>query len=440
MNRLAGTDGIRGKVGADPFTVEGALEFGLATGTALTGGDGLVIVHDPRQSSEQLGRSIAFGILGAGTDAHFVGMGPTPMGAYLAREWGASGAVVVSASHNPADDNGYKLMNGAGGKLDEPGWDAVQQHFAHGTQIPRHWTEWGKPYETDKGIDQYAGFLRANASEEAFRGINMVMDTANGAASHIGPQVLRDLGARVTPIFNTPDGRNINEGCGATDMAALTASVLEHNESRPTIGVAYDGDADRMFLVDEKGRVLNGDHALGIFAACGGPAVKSVVGTIMTNEGLALKLQENGQVLHRTDVGDHNVFKGMQSTGSLYGAEQSGHIIVPGLDTGDGILASIRLLDLVRNSGKSLAEWYDALPMLDQHTENVPTNLKHLLGHEAVVACIEQHQLAMSGRGMVLVRPSGTEDKVRITVQAPGAQDIAQRVAADVQAALQNIA
>lgn len=384
--------------------------------------------YDPRESGPHLAAGVAAGVTATGANVEVVGIIPTPGLAYLTRESNAAAGVMITASHNPHTDNGIKVFDRNGGKLTDDTETHVNNLMVNGAPSRGNFGRWTP---TAGRASEYADFLVNSAEGARFDDMTLVVDTANGAASGIAEQVFSRLGANVIPQADRPDGRNINLECGAphlleegaraTSATALQRSVTRHGAD---MGIAFDGDADRTILTDEYGRVVDGDHLMYILAKSQG--LEGVVATVMSNLGTEKAMQKNGIDMVRAKVGDRYVLDGLRETGYRLGGEQSGHIILPEiLATGDGMLAAIQTVRAVRESGRSLAEWRDEVDLLPQTLINIKGYDKALLEDPKVKEYLERVAADMGDAGRLLVRPSGTERKIRVMVESPFAEEAA---------------
>jgi phosphoglucosamine mutase len=418
-----GTDGIRGTVGQAPITADFMLRLGHAVGRVLKAREAkptVLIGKDTRISGYMIESALEAGFASAGVDVLLTGPLPTPGVAYLTRALRLSLGVVISASHNPFDDNGIKFFSARGEKLP----DAWEQQVEAALEQPAQWVDsahLGKARRIDDARGRYIEFCKgAFSGELSLKGLKIVVDAANGAAYHVAPDVFHELGAEVVPIGCSPNGTNINDGFGATSPAALVAAVAAHGAD---YGVALDGDADRLQLVDRAGRLYNGDELLYLMVAdrlAQGLSVPGAVGTLMTNMAVEVALRERGVAFTRAKVGDRYVLEELVARGWQLGGEGSGHLLA--LDkhtTGDGIVSALLVLQAVSRSGLSLAEQLASVTLFPQALINV--RLKpgtdwrsntRLTKVEAEVA----RELGDAGR--VLIRPSGTEPLVRVMVEA----------------------
>ena len=437
-----GTDGVRG-VALSELTTEFATRLGRAAARVL-GADGVtsvVIGGDTRESTATLDQALCDGFALEGIDVVRLGVAPTPQVAFEAQRRDALGAV-VSASHNAWTDNGIKLFARGGVKLTDEVERRIEAELdALAAEPASPSAERGQIVETGADHDAYIAHVVGFLEGLDLDGLRIVLDAANGAGHVIGPEVLRAAGADVIVVAAAPDGRNINDGCGATAPALIAAAVLEH---RAELGIALDGDADRLIAVDHTGRVVDGDHIIAITAndlrARGELRHDTVVVTVMTNLGFRLAMRDVGIEVVETAVGDRYVLEALAAGGFSLGGEQSGHVIFADhATTGDGILTALALLDAVRRSGRSLAELAaDAMTSLPQVLVNVRVarrmpDVADRLAEEIAVA---ERDLGATGR--ILVRASGTEPLVRVMVEAP-THDEAQSVADTLAAAARRL-
>ncbi|MGB9803284.1 phosphoglucosamine mutase [Desulfofundulus sp.] len=422
MGVIFGTDGVRGVANRE-LTPELALKLGRAGAYVLSRGlpgESLVVGCDTRVSSDMLEAALAAGICSAGVNVLRVGVMPTASIAYLTRALGAAGGVVISASHNPMDDNGIKFFGASGYKLSDQVEEEIEQLVSCPDGIPAPvGAGVGRICRVADAADRYVAFLKETVSCD-FSGLKVVVDCANGAASRIAPRVLAELGAEVIPIFNTPDGVNINAGCGSTHPEALQEAVLEHGAH---LGLAHDGDADRVIAVDGRGNLVDGDQIMVILARAlqkkGRLARNTVVATVMSNLGLDLALEQSGIRVLKTRVGDRYVLEELLRSGATFGGEQSGHIIMLDYNTtGDGILTALQLLQVIRETGATLQELAAQMEKLPQLLENVRVADKEMVMNSPVlVQAIREQEARLAGQGRILVRPSGTEPLVRVMVE-----------------------
>jgi phosphoglucosamine mutase len=444
MPRLFGTDGVRGLANSE-LTPELALAVSSAAARVLAdrglGHRPVAIVgRDPRASGEMLEAAVTAGLTSAGADVLRVGMLPTPAIAHLVSEFSADLGVMISASHNPMPDNGLKLFAAGGRKLP----DAVEDEIAarvdgHGSQRPTG-ALIGRVRDVPGAADRYMDHLLATAPR-SLAGVRVVVDCANGAASGIAPEVYRKAGADLVALHAQPDGLNINDGCGCTHLDGLRKAVLEQGAA---LGIAHDGDADRCLAVDATGEVVDGDQIMAILAvamqASGQLVDNTLVATVMSNLGLHLAMREHGVLVRTTPVGDRYVLEALAAGGFSLGGEQSGHVVLPEYaSTGDGLITALRLMSRIVASGGSLAELAGVVTRLPQVLINVAVADKTKVAMAPTVAgAIACAEAELGETGRVLLRPSGTEQLVRVMVEAPTeslATTIAQRIATIVVAA-----
>lgn len=430
MGRLFGTDGIRGVAGRD-LTAELAMRVGRASvlvlGGERTGSSRptMVVGRDPRASGEFLEAALVAGICSAGGDALLAGVTTTPAVAFLATDLGADAGVVISASHNPPGDNGIKFFGPSGYKLPDRLEDEIERRLdergspVHGLDVGRV-----RPVVAD-AASRYLEHVVA-AAQAPLRGMRLVVDPANGAASGLAPEAYRRLGAEVHPINDRPDGTNINIDCGATHPEVVAAAVVALGADA---GVAHDGDADRAIFADAAGSIVDGDHVL---AACalalhgaGQLAKDTVVTTVMANLGFHRSMEEAGINVVETAVGDRYVLEEMLRTGAVLGGEQSGHLIfAEHATTGDGILTAVAFLSLARAAGVTVADLAALISKFPQVLVNVEVSDRAgLEGADEVWSAVRRAESALGERGRILVRASGTEPLVRVMVEAESADD-----------------
>ncbi len=417
-----GTDGIRGRAGEHPLTPEFVTKLGRSAGRHFSANSERPVIllgKDTRQSCDMLEAALAAGLLSEGVAVEHLGVLPTPAVAYLTDLLGASAGVMISASHNPYHDNGIKFFGPGGVKLSDEAEEAIEAGLE---QEPRHSAELATVSNHKEAERLYVDRLVSLGPD--LSGLKVALDTANGATYRVAVRVFQRLGASVFAVFNTPDGRNINQGCGSTHPEALARIVAEGEFD---IGFAFDGDGDRVVMVDERGRLAHGDYILLINAAV--RAEKGVVGTIMSNMALERALQERGIAFERTKVGDRYVHQRLSELGWRLGGEQSGHVLFTDvLNTGDGIQTALLTLAALLESGRSLAEWVDEMPMYPQKLINVPVKDKQkVMNHQKLPEWIAAAEQKL-GEGRVNVRPSGTEPLVRVMVEG-AAEDLVTEAA-----------
>ena len=441
MTRLFGTDGVRGVANLD-LTPELALRLGRAAGHVLGGpGHSVIIGRDTRRSGRMLESALAAGLCSVGMDVRLTGHIPTPGLAYLARTEDVVAGAVISASHNPAPDNGIKFFDHAGLKLPDETEDRIEAAMADEATLPRP-TEGGIGLVGDvRGlVKKYEDFLGGLAPK--LDGLRVVLDCANGATYRVAPAVFARAGADVLTLFDTPDGANINLGCGATAPAALQAAVVEH---KADVGFAFDGDGDRVMTVDGTGTVLDGDFVLALaarhFAKHGKLDPKLVVGTVMTNGGLEATLARDGIGLVRTQVGDRYVWAELDKRKAQFGGEPSGHVIFREYaTTGDGILTALEVLTLMQSEHRSLADLAGEIERWPQLTKNVRAPRRREWKEVTrFTSAVRDAETELGTAGRLVVRASGTEPVLRITVEARDhavAKRIVESLAAEATEAL----
>jgi phosphoglucosamine mutase len=451
MGRLFGTDGVRGVAGRD-LTARLAMDLAVAgAGVLADAGDAVadgrrpraVVGRDPRTSGEFLEAAVVAGLASSGVDVLRLGVLPTPAVAYLTDELGVDFGVMLSASHNPAPDNGIKFFARGGLKLPDAAEDEIERRLAGapGGGVPA--LGFGRITEAhgeqERYLDHLLSTLPGSGRGQPLAGLRVVVDCAHGAAYDLAPRMLRRAGAEVVTIGVHPDGDNINSGCGSTDLSALKAAVLAHGADA---GIAHDGDADRCLAVDADGEVVDGDQIIAVLAFAlkdaGALAGDTVVVTVMANLGLRLALRDAGISVVETPVGDRYLVAAMREGKFALGGEQSGHIIL--LDhatTGDGLLTSLHLLATTAGRGQPLAELAKVMTRYPQVLIGIPGVDKSLVASSPALAdAVAAAQAELGDSGRVLVRPSGTEPLVRVMVEAvdPGqAQRQADALAAAVR-------
>jgi phosphoglucosamine mutase len=421
-----GTDGIRGEVGQFPIIPEFITRLGYAAGKVLSSqakpGERckILIGKDTRVSGYLLEAALEAGFAAAGVDVKLCGPMPTPGVAYLTKALRLSAGVVISASHNPYQDNGIKFFSAEGDKLSDEFELAIEAELAKPMGCVSS-KELGKAFRIDDAAGRYIEFCKSTFPGELnLKGMKLVVDCAHGAAYHTAPHVFHELGAEVISIGVHPDGRNINDGFGATAPAALIAKV---KETKADLGIALDGDADRLQMVDDSGRLFNGDELLYILAKDRinrGQAIGGVVGTLMTNLAVENAIKGLGVGFERANVGDRYVLELLKQKGWIIGGEGSGHLLCLDLhSTGDGTIAALQVLAAMSLAKKSLSELLDSVTLFPQTL----LNIKFKAGYdwksdEALKSQINQVESSLKGRGRVLIRASGTEPVLRVMVEA----------------------
>ena len=420
-----GTDGIRGTANVDPMTAEIALKVGEAAGIQFLRGDHrhrVVIGKDTRLSGYMIEPALTAGFTSVGMDVVLVGPMPTPAVAMLTKSLRADIGVMISASHNPYQDNGIKIFGPDGFKLsDEVELEIehrIDNNLGNGRAEPR---DLGRAKRLDDAAGRYIEFAKNTfPSDRRLDGLRIVLDCANGAAYRVAPTVLFELGAEVIPIGVEPDGYNINKNCGSTDVEAMQAAVVMHGAD---IGIALDGDADRVVMCDENGDVLDGDQLMALIASFWAKEGKieggAVVATVMSNLGLERYLTDLGLNMHRTKVGDRYVVETMRASGCNLGGEQSGHIIMSDYaTTGDGLVAALQALAVLAKSDRRASEVVRLFTPLPQRLTNVRCETGDTMSSEGVLAAIAAAESKLGSNGRVLVRKSGTEPVVRVMAEA----------------------
>ncbi len=426
MKKLFGTDGVRGIANMDPMTAEMALQIGRATAYICkkrTHRHRIVIGKDTRLSGYMLESALVSGICSMGVDVLIVGPMPTPGIAFLTRSMRADAGMVISASHNPFQDNGIKIFSRDGFKLPDQTEETIEKLISHDSIKDLRPTadEVGKAFRIDDAIGRYIVFLKNTFPAELdLEGLKLVIDCGNGAAYKIAPAVFEELGASVTAIGISPNGKNINADCGSLHPERLKEEVLKVGAN---LGIAFDGDADRVIFVDETGAEINGDQIMAIcaleMARQNKLAKNTVVATVMSNMGLEKALEPHAIKVVRTQVGDRYVVEEMRRQGYNFGGEQSGHLIFMDHNTtGDGILSALQLLSVLVQTGKPLSELATVMVVYPQLLKNIPVKSKTPLEQVTVLhQRISEIELEIQGRGRLLVRYSGTENKLRVMME-----------------------
>lgn len=426
LARLFGTDGVRGVAGLELDAVM-AYDLGRAGAYVLSLGTKrprILVGRDTRISGQMLEAALSAGICSVGADVLTVGVMPTPAVAWLTRKYGCDAGVVITASHNPMEYNGIKFFDGNGFKLPDAVEDRIEELLGdRGDELPRaSGAAVGSIERLERAEDDYIDFLKSLADFN-IRGMHIVLDCANGAAYHIAPRLFMELGAQVLAVYDHPDGTNINDGCGSTHMEHIQSIV---RDTGADIGLAFDGDADRLLAVDSTGELIDGDRIMAICAldlkARGLLAHDTLVVTVMSNLGLRVAMEQVGADLSVTAVGDRYVLERMLEEGYAIGGEPSGHVIfLSDNTTGDGLVSAIRLLGALRHCGESLAERKKVMDVYPQVLVNVTIDNgegKELVKTDEVINLkIRSIEESYAGRGRVLVRPSGTEPLIRVMVE-----------------------
>ena len=440
MTSLFGTDGVRGRVGTPPMTVDFALRLASAAARVLSPSGGRVLIgKDTRVSGYMFESALEAGFVAAGVDVMLIGPLPTPGIAYMTQRLGCSFGVVISASHNPYQDNGIKFFDAMGSKLSDQVEHEIERLMGLSV-VTQESQLLGKAIRIDRSRTQYQDFCASTIpSGMSLKGYKIVIDCANGAGYKVAPRVLADLGAEIVPIGCSPNGRNINDGCGSTSPELLQLTVPG---VRAQVGLALDGDGDRVVMVDELGRCVDGDQLLFILAMArrlAGELKGPVVGTVMSNLGLEHVLAERGVEFLRAQVGDRNVLAMLNQTGGTLGGETSGHILcLDKTTTGDGLICALQVLAIMRQTGSGLAELAAGMKKYPQVLLNVRVARRFdPLTEPEVARMVGEVERRLKGRGRIVLRPSGTEPVIRVMVEGSdaalvkqGAKDIAAAVEA----------
>ena len=423
--RLFGTDGIRGLANRHPMTAEVALALGKAAGRRFTRGGhrhSVVIGKDTRLSGHMLEPALTAGFISAGMNVMLVGPMPTPAVAFLTRSLRADLGVMVSASHNPYHDNGIKLFGPDGFKLSDEIEDEIEAMIAanstEGLAAP---ADLGRARRLEDARGRYIESLKSSFPRGlTLNGLKLVVDSAHGAAYHLAGDLFYELGADVVRLGTEPNGLNINAGCGSNEPALLREAVLREGAH---LGIALDGDADRLVVVDDRGNLIDGDQLLAVVAASWRADARvrgdGIVATVMSNLGLERHLAGLGLALHRTKVGDRYVVERMRADGCNIGGEQSGHIVLSDFaTTGDGLLAALQVLAVLRHSERPSSEVLRAFEPVPQQLRNVRVERRLDLATPEIAAVLSDAEARLGSRGRLLVRPSGTEPVIRVMVEA----------------------
>ena len=440
--KFFGTDGIRGLTNSEPMTAETALRVGQAAGAHFLRGDHrhrVVIGKDTRLSGYMMESALVAGFASVGMDVVLLGPMPTPAVAMLTRSMRADLGVMISASHNPFEDNGIKLFGPDGFKLSDEAERAIERRL---DKEPRRAKPHliGRAVRIDDARGRYVHFAKSTFPERLrLDGVKIVVDCANGAAYHVAPEALWELGADVVPLGVTPNGTNINDGCGSTHPQALQAKVVEE---KADIGLALDGDADRLLVVDQEGRLTDGDQLMALIALqrkrSGQLKGGSVVATVMSNLGLERRLAKDRIGLVRTQVGDRYVLEAMREKGCNVGGEQSGHIILTDHSTtGDGLVAGLQVLAVLVEQGKPASEILTQFEPVPQLLKNVRFNGGAPLEAKAVKARIAAAEAELAGHGRLLIRKSGTEPLIRVMAEGDD-EALVERLVDDICDAVAN--
>lgn len=444
-----GTDGIRGKVGESPITPDFVMRLGYAAGRVFVGLQGnlakgarpaVLIGKDTRISGYMLEAALESGLSAAGVDVLLTGPMPTPAVAYLTRALRAQAGIVISASHNPYYDNGIKFFSAQGTKLPDDIEHAIEAELEKPMQVVDS-AKLGKARRIDDAAGRYVEFCKSTFPNDMdLRGLKIVLDCAHGATYHVAPDVFHELGAEIISIGNSPDGLNINEQVGSTHPQALQKAVVTH---KADMGIAFDGDGDRVMMVDAQGNLLDGDQllyiiALGLYAK--GKLKGGVAGTLMTNLALEHALQKHQIPFARAKVGDRYVLELLQTKNWKLGGENSGHILTLDKHTsGDAIIAALQVLHALKQSGKTLAQMGAELVLYPQVLINVTTQTKLDLEIPQIQNAVKKAETELNGAGRVLLRASGTEPKIRVMVEGQDAK-LVQKLAEEIAEVVKKVA
>ena len=431
-----GTDGIRGRVGEGHMTPDAVLKLGWAVGRVLGNKSNrpVVIGKDTRISGYMFEAALESGLSAAGVDVRILGPMPTPGIAYLTRTLRASAGIVISASHNPYYDNGLKFFSAQGTKLSDEIEEEIEAMYESKMVIADS-AKLGKAERVTDAQGRYIEACKATIPiGSKFNGLRVVLDCAHGATYHIAPNVFAELGADVIAVGNKPNGLNINDDCGTTHPATLAAAVLQN---RADIGIAFDGDGDRVALVDGKGQIIDGDEILYLITKSrihSGIVMQGIVGTLMSNMGLELAVRNAGLQFERTAVGDRYVLECLRAKGWTLGGESSGHIIcLDRTTTGDGIVSALQVLAYLAETGLSLTQALEGMVKMPQRLVNVPLPVKtNPMNEPKVKAAVADVESKLNGRGRVLLRASGTEPLIRVMVEGEDEKSVnmyAQQIA-----------
>ncbi len=445
--KFFGTDGIRGLANRAPMTSEVALRVGMAAGKLFSNGGGrphrVVIGKDTRLSGYMIESALMSGFTAVGMDVFLLGPMPTPAVAMLTRSLRADLGVMISASHNPYEDNGIKLFDPEGYKLSDEAEQKIEALMGKDSAellVPSD--RIGRAKRIDSAQERYIEFAKRTLPRDIrFNGMRVVVDCANGAGYQVAPDVLWELGAEVIKMGVEPNGRNINDKCGSTEPSALAAKV---REMRADIGIALDGDADRVVIVDEKGTIVDGDQIMAVIGEAwhqsGRLAAGGVVATVMSNLGLERYFNNLGLTMVRTPVGDRYVVEHMRKHGFNVGGEQSGHIVLSDfITTGDGLVAALQVLSVVVGTGRPVSEVCRRFEALPQFLQNIPYANGTPLEHDAVRSAIDAGKARLGRGGRLVIRPSGTEPVIRVMAEGDN-EDIVHQVVGDIAEAVRRAA
>ncbi|MFM9130460.1 MAG: phosphoglucosamine mutase [Actinomycetes bacterium] len=436
MGRLFGTDGVRGCANKD-LTPELVFSLGKSASLVIAkqhgkGRASAVVGRDPRASGEMLEAALIAGLATVGVDVLKVGVLPTPAIAYLTQYYKADLGVVLSASHNVFSDNGVKFFSKDGKKLPDEVEDEIEKNLE--TKVPHPTgSEVGRVKEMADAYEAYLSHLLETVETGALKGLKVVVDCANGAASDVAPDLYQRAGAEVIAIHNAPNGININDNCGSTHMGSLIERV---KKEKADLGIAHDGDADRCLAVDESGNIIDGDHILALLAKdfknSKQLTAQTVVSTVMANLGFKLAMKNESISIIETQVGDRYVLEAMEEKNYILGGEHSGHVIMRNYSTtGDGLLTALQLMNVVATEKKSLSSISQIVKKYPQILINVSDVDKSKINNDKLQEAVKKAELTLNQKGRVLLRPSGTESLIRVMVEAE-TQDIAEKIAKEL--------
>jgi len=436
MGRLFGTDGVRGCANKD-LTPELVFSLGKSASLVIAkqhgkGRASAVVGRDPRASGEMLEAALIAGLATVGVDVLKVGVLPTPAIAYLTQYYKADLGVVLSASHNVFSDNGVKFFSKDGKKLADEVEDEIEKNLE--TKVPHPTgSEVGRVKEMADAYEAYLSHLLETVETGALKGLKVVVDCANGAASDVAPDLYQRAGAEVIAIHNAPNGININDNCGSTHMGSLIERV---KKEKADLGIAHDGDADRCLAVDELGNIIDGDHILALLAKdfknSKQLTAETVVSTVMANLGFKLAMKNESISIIETQVGDRYVLEAMEEKNYILGGEQSGHVIMRNYSTtGDGLLTALQLMNVLATEKKSLSSISQIVKKYPQILINVSDIDKSKINNDKLQEAVKKAELSLNQKGRVLLRPSGTESLIRVMVEAE-TQDIAEKIAKEL--------
>ena len=446
MNRqYFGTDGVRGRVGQHPITADWMLRLGRAAGIVLAGSDkrGVVIGKDTRISGYMFESALEAGLAAAGADVLLLGPMPTPAVAYLTRTLYACAGIVISASHNPYEDNGIKFFSADGEKLPDEIENAIEKELEQ-PFVTFESAHMGKATRVDDAAGRYIEFCKGTMPfGTLLNGLRIALDCAHGSTYKVAPAVLRELGAKVHVIGDQPDGMNINDRCGSTEPEAMQEHVIR---SGADLGIALDGDGDRLVMADASGELIDGDELLYIIASARkaeGKMIGGVVGTVMTNFGLEMAFADLDIPFIRTAVGDRHIHKALKENGWTLGGETSGHLLsLDRTSTGDGIVSALQIMEIMVRSGKTLQELRQGMQKFPQIMINVPVSAgaqRILANSDPINQAVTEVEAELNGKGRVILRPSGTEPLIRVTLEGADSAQVerlAQQLADTVRTEL----